>query len=106
ENSLRPAMKTTRINGQRRTRAEGILEVLIVTATLALLIVVAVPMLSRPTVRGRRIQCVNNLKQVGLAARLWSNDHSEVFPWDASVESNGIKEISFSGDLAALYSSL
>ncbi len=25
-------------------------------------------------------RCVNNLKQVGLAARIWANDHGDVFP--------------------------
>jgi len=28
------------------------------------------------------IACVNNLKQIGLAARIWANDHNEVFPPD------------------------
>ena len=32
--------------------------------------------------RAERIQCVNNLKQVGLAARIWSNDHGGIFPQD------------------------
>lgn len=26
------------------------------------------------------VQCVNNLKQIGLAARIWANDHSDKFP--------------------------
>jgi hypothetical protein len=38
--------------------------------------------------RADRIACVNNLKQVGLAARLWSNDHGEVFPADFRSMSN------------------
>src|SRR5438477_4480889 len=28
------------------------------------------------------VGCINNLKQIGLAARLWANDHNEVFPPD------------------------
>jgi hypothetical protein len=28
------------------------------------------------------IACVNNLKQIGLAARLWAHDHNDVFPPD------------------------
>ena len=28
------------------------------------------------------VQCVSNLKQIGLAARLWANDHNDVFPPD------------------------
>jgi len=28
------------------------------------------------------VQCVNHLKQIGLAARIWANDHNEVFPPD------------------------
>ena len=30
--------------------------------------------------RAERISCVSNLKLVGLAARIWANDHGEVFP--------------------------
>jgi hypothetical protein len=28
------------------------------------------------------VGCVNNLKQIGLAARIWANDHNDVFPPD------------------------
>ncbi len=28
------------------------------------------------------VRCVSNLKQIGLAARLWANDHNDVFPPD------------------------
>jgi hypothetical protein len=30
--------------------------------------------------KARRIACVSNLKQVGLAARMWANDHNDIFP--------------------------
>lgn len=28
------------------------------------------------------VSCINNLKQIGLAVRLWANDHKDVFPPD------------------------
>jgi hypothetical protein len=33
-------------------------------------------------------QCVNNLKQIGLAARLWASDHNNVFPPDLATMKN------------------
>jgi hypothetical protein len=32
--------------------------------------------------RADRIKCANNLKQVGLAARIWANDNHDVYPVD------------------------
>lgn len=30
--------------------------------------------------RAERIRCVNNLKQIGLAARIWAGDHKDLYP--------------------------
>src|SRR5581483_9928397 len=38
--------------------------------------------------RAERIMCVNNLKQIGLAARIWANDHGDVSPMDFLSMSN------------------
>jgi hypothetical protein len=35
-----------------------------------------------------RIQCVNNLKQLGLAARVWAGDHNDKYPTSLVVMSN------------------
>lgn len=32
--------------------------------------------------RATRIKCINNIKQVGLAARIWANDHGDHLPGD------------------------
>ena len=38
--------------------------------------------------RAMRIQCVNNLKQIGLAARMWAQDHNDVYPTNFVCMSN------------------
>ena len=35
-----------------------------------------------PSAKSQSIQCINNLKQIGLAVRLWAKDNSDVFPPD------------------------
>src|SRR5215469_12619169 len=66
-----------------------LIEVLVVTVVAMMLILVFLaPMYgSRPT-RALRIQCVNNLKQAGLAFRIWEGDHTNFYP-QALSETNG-----------------
>lgn len=51
------------------------------------------------------VQCVNHMKQIGLAARLWSNDHKDVFPPDfitMKAEMNTPRILFCPADAAAL----
>jgi hypothetical protein len=43
--------------------------------------------------RSKRINCVSNLKQIGLAFRIWSNDHGEIFPWRVPAANGGTEEL-------------
>jgi len=38
---------------------------------------------------GYRINCVSNLKQIGLAMRMWANDHEGKLPWQVSMFATG-----------------
>ncbi len=40
------------------------------------------PALAKAKGKAQTINCVNNLKQIGLAARLWSGDHNDTLPRD------------------------
>ena len=46
------------------------------------------PALAKAKDRAQRINCVSNMKQIGLAARMWSNDHGGKFPPDFASMSN------------------
>ena len=46
------------------------------------------PALAQAKGKAQSINCVSNLKQVNLAARIWSNDHGDKFPPDFLTMSN------------------
>lgn len=46
------------------------------------------PALAKAKNRAQRISCVNNMKQIALAVRIYSNDHKETFPPSLNVLEN------------------
>jgi hypothetical protein len=49
------------------------------------------PALSRAKSKAQRITCANNQKQIGLAVRLWADNHDGKFPWKVEVTDGGVK---------------
>jgi hypothetical protein len=61
------------------------IDLLVIIGTLSLGIVgIVLPALTRQPRRGPRIQCVSNLRQLGVAFRMWANDNQERFPWSTT----------------------
>ena len=89
-------MKPTRPT--RTNAASTWLEVLVIIVVVFLLWLVMHGMVSARN-RAYRIRCNNYLKQVGLAARIWSNDHGERFPWTVSTNQGGTLEYASSAEV-------
>src|ERR1700722_10323271 len=88
----------------RRDQGLTILEVLVVLFVLVILAAMLLPS-PRPH-RGRmamRITCVNNLKEMSLAARIWEGDHQDHYPMTVSNTNGGAMEQASLGNVAAVF---
>lgn len=60
---------------------------------IAILSGMLLPALAKAKARAQRIACVNNLKQVGLAFRIWEGDNGDQFPFNVSTNKGGTLEL-------------
>jgi len=80
-------------------RALTLIEVLVIIAAITIVATLVLPP-GHHRVRAKRIVCVNNLRQMGIAFRIWSNEHSELLPWNVPQTNGGTMELAMSADVS------
>ena len=65
---------------------------LIVVVVISIILAVMTTACSRRSTQQQRRDCVNNLKQIGIATRIYATDNQDRFPWQVSEVEGGSAE--------------
>lgn len=84
-------------------RGFSLVDLLLVIATIIGLAMIVLPKMARTNCRSPRISCTNNLKQVGLAFRIWAGDNNDKMPMQLSVTNGGVLELAAQGSAYATF---
>jgi len=83
-------MKTYSSN--QKNQALTLIEAVVVIFIIGIFVMMLLPALVRPP-RHHGFSCINNLKQIGLAYRIWAGDNNDKYPMEVSVANGGTMEL-------------
>ena len=72
--------------------AVSLVELLVVCAIILFLLALLVPGLGHAKEQARRVQCANNLRQLGIALQCYRDEHDDYIPMEGTLLSGGINK--------------
>ena len=84
------------------------IEVLVTILALMILMLIALSFIepSSAGIKAMRISCVNNLKEMDLAARIWEGNHGDQYPMTVSTTNGGAMEFAMTGDATIVFQAM
>ncbi len=79
------------------------LEVVVILLLVLILVMVLLPALVAARMKKQKIDCTNNLMQIGISFRTWETDHDDKYPMGTSVTNGGAMEEIVRGNPTAVF---
>jgi hypothetical protein len=86
-----------------RRAALTLIEVLVVIAAFVVMAAILIPGEDVHKRKAKRINCINNLKEISLAFKIWSNDSTADFPTQRPEQRGGARELGAAGNVAGVF---
>jgi len=77
--------------GRDKAQAFTFTELLVVLGVLALLALLAVPVLANGKSTSQRAVCASNLARIGRALAIWGVERGDLYPWQVDAVSGGTR---------------